>query len=90
MQCDWFVDVTWVDARGDVHTSPRGSDEAAALCGGIGLLGALTEITLQLTEHSNTLFSTKYIRDDANLATDVEEILKASSLPAELHLHSQS
>jgi len=58
VQCDWFVDVTWVDAAGTIHTSVRGSAEAEALCGGLGLLGTLTEFTLQMTETTNTWFST--------------------------------
>lgn len=58
LQCDWFVDVTWVDAAGAVHVSRKGSEEAKALCGGIGLLGTLTEFTLQLTAPTNTWFST--------------------------------
>lgn len=58
LQCDWFVDVTWVDATGTVRTSAKGSDEARALCGGLGLLGTLTEFTLQMTETTNTWFST--------------------------------
>lgn len=57
-QCDWFVDVTWVDAAGTVRTSAKGSAEAEALCGGLGLLGTLTEFTLQMTEATNTHFTT--------------------------------
>ncbi|WIA11663.1 hypothetical protein OEZ85_011764 [Tetradesmus obliquus] len=76
MICDWFVDVTWVDARGEVHTSAKGSEEAHALCGGLGLLGTLTEFTLQLTETSKTHFFTAYLKDDDNLADDIEKLLK--------------
>ncbi|WIA15659.1 hypothetical protein OEZ85_002285 [Tetradesmus obliquus] len=76
MICDWFVDVTWVDAQGEVHTSAKGSDEAFALCGGLGLLGTVTELTLQLTPSSNTHFSTWYLKPDDNLADDVEAMLK--------------
>jgi len=75
-QCDWFIDVTWVCANGTVHVSKRGSPEAEALCGGLGLLGVISEFNLQLTPTSNTRFSTWYLRDDANLAADVEEMLK--------------
>lgn len=79
LQCDWFVDVTWVDAYGEVHVSPKGSEEAIALCGGLGLFGTITELTLQLTEHSNTHFFTWYLKDDSNIAEDVEKMLKVSS-----------
>jgi FAD/FMN-containing dehydrogenase len=70
------VDVTWVDAKGEVHVSSKGSEEAAAMCGGLGLLGTITEFTLQLTEHSNTHFFTWYLKDDTNIAEDVERMLK--------------
>jgi len=50
--------VTWVDAAGTIRTSAKGSAEAEALCGGLGLLGTLTEFTLQMTETTNTWFST--------------------------------
>jgi FAD/FMN-containing dehydrogenase len=76
VQCDWFVDVTWVDAQGEVHTSPKGSEEAFALCGGLGLLGTITELTLQMTPTTNTHFSTWYLKPDDNLADDVEAMLK--------------
>lgn len=75
-QCDWFVDVTWVDARGEVHVSPKGSEEAIALCGGLGLFGTITELTLQLTEYTNTHFFTWYLKDDTNIAEDVEKMLQ--------------
>jgi FAD/FMN-containing dehydrogenase len=65
-----------VDAQGEVHTSAKGSKEAHALCGGLGLLGTLTEFTLQLTETSKTHFFTWYLKDDANLADDIETLLK--------------
>lgn len=80
LQCDWFVDVTWVDARGEVHTSAKGSKDAIALCGGLGLFGTITELTLQLTETTNTHFSTWYLKDDTNLAEDVEKMLKVGLL----------
>jgi len=67
--------VTWVDARGDVHVSSKGSEEAIALCGGLGLFGTITELTLQLTEHTNTHFFTWYLKDDTNIAEDVEKML---------------
>lgn len=76
LQCDWFVDVTWVDSTGKVHTSTKGSEEAFALCGGLGLLGTITEFTLQLTPTSKTRFFTWYLKDDTNLADDVEKVLK--------------
>lgn len=48
------------------------------MCGGLGLFGTITELTLQLTEHTNTHFSTWYLKDDTNLADDVEKMLQVS------------
>jgi FAD/FMN-containing dehydrogenase len=76
LQCDWFVDVTWVDASGTVRTSAKGSEEARALCGGLGLLGTITEFTLQMTETTNTWFSTWYLKDDTNMAEDIDKMLQ--------------
>lgn len=76
MQCDWFVDVTWVDANGDIRTSVKGSEDAKALCGGIGLLGVVAEITLQMRPTTNSWFKTWYLKDDKNLADDIEVMLK--------------
>lgn len=73
--CDWVLDITWVDAAGNVHTSKKGSPEANAHCGGIGLLGSITEFTLGMTPASNTLLSTWYLKEDTNLAEDIEKML---------------
>ena len=70
-----MLDLTWVDAAGNVHTSKRGSPEANAHCGGIGLLGSITEFTLAMTPTSNTLLSTWYLKEDTNLAEDIEKML---------------
>lgn len=51
-------DVTWVDAEGTIHVSEKGSPEATALCGSIGLLGAITELTLEMVPYSTTKLST--------------------------------
>jgi hypothetical protein len=76
MQCDWMVSVTWVDAAGEIHVSEKGSEEARGLCGGVGLFGVITELVMQMTEPTNTHVSTWYVRDDADIANDVEKMLK--------------
>lgn len=81
LQCDWVLNITWVDAKGEIHTAQQGSDEARGLCGGIGLLGVITELSLQLTEPTNTRLSTWYIKDDANIADDVDKMLKVRACP---------
>jgi hypothetical protein len=39
-------------------------------------MGTITEITLQMNDWTNSHFSTWYLRDDTNLADDVEKMLK--------------
>jgi FAD/FMN-containing dehydrogenase len=68
--------VTWVDASGGTHTHARGSDELRAMCGGVGVLGVMTELALQLTPPTNTRISTRHLVSDANLAADIDELLK--------------
>lgn len=74
-QCDWLVDVTWVDANGTVHTSAQGSDEMRGLCGGIGVFGVVAELTLQMTPTSNTLVTTLPNQDDGDLVGDINKML---------------
>jgi hypothetical protein len=41
-------DITWVDGTGAVHVSKRHSDVGHGLCSGLGLMGVMTELTVQL------------------------------------------
>ena len=68
-------DVTWVDAAGNVHVSQHGSPEFTGLCGGIGLFGAVTEFTLNMTPYSVTRMFTWYVKDDDDLINDVDKML---------------
>jgi L-gulonolactone oxidase len=70
------VDVTWVDARGRVVTSDRASPEARAIVGGLGLLGVVTEMTLQLGPPSHTRFESVWKRDDDAIVEDILGFLK--------------
>lgn len=79
-QCDWLVDVTWVDANGTVHTSAQGSDEMRGLCGDIGVFGVIAELTLQMTPTSNTYFNSWHLKDNANLAADIDKMLAVSGV----------
>lgn len=76
MVCDWIVNVTFIDGKGEIHTVGKGSDELRGICGSIGLLGIVTEVTLQLTETTNTRLSTWYVRDDDNIFEDIEKMLQ--------------
>ncbi|GBF95066.1 hypothetical protein Rsub_07567 [Raphidocelis subcapitata] len=47
------TELTWVDAAGTIHTSPRDSDDARALLGGIGLVGIIAEVEVALQGTTN-------------------------------------
>jgi FAD/FMN-containing dehydrogenase len=71
-----MLSVTWVDASGAVVRSTRDSPEGRAIVGSLGLLGVVTEVTLQLTPASNTRFDTVWKKSDASIATDILEMLQ--------------
>jgi FAD/FMN-containing dehydrogenase len=79
------LNVTWVDAAGSVHNHGRDTDEVRAMCGGVGVLGVITELALQLTPPTNTRLSTpRYLASDANLTADIDELLKVRGWGVEL------
>ena len=41
-------EITWVDGKGEVHTAKRDSPEGHGLCSGMGLLGIISEVKMQL------------------------------------------
>ena len=51
--------LTWVNGWGEIVVSDAGSPEVAALVGGLGLLGVVTEVTLQLQPLSFTVVETR-------------------------------
>ena len=70
--------VKWVDARGEIIVSDleteHGAKEGRALVGGLGLLGVVTEITLQLQPNTRTVVE---VRKDLNDTNMVAEVLKS-------------
>jgi FAD/FMN-containing dehydrogenase len=66
----------WVNGKGDVIVSGTDTEEGAALLGGIGLLGVITEITFQLEPSSLTVVEVREDLDDATMAAEVERIMK--------------
>jgi FAD/FMN-containing dehydrogenase len=71
------LDLTWVNAKGEEHTSSRYSDEGRALVGGVGLLGIITEVTLQLEPATFIRVDTpKFHATDRNLYVDIQAMLK--------------
>lgn len=76
--CDTLISVTWVDVNGNVRVSARNSDEVRLFCGGLGLIGIMTELELQLTPPTHTKLITRYLSNDTNMVKDIEKMLRVS------------
>lgn len=74
--CDIILSMQWVDGTGKVHTSARDSPEGRAICGGLGVLGVITELTLQLQEPGKVYVKTNARVEDTQLADDVTKMLQ--------------
>jgi FAD/FMN-containing dehydrogenase len=59
--------------------SPRDSKEVKLFCGGMGLIGLITELEIQLTPPTHTKLITRYLSKDENMVDDIEKMLKVSS-----------
>jgi len=68
--------VKWVNAKGDIIESEHGSKEMRAVVGGLGLLGIVTEFTLQLQPNSRTVVEVRKRLNDSNIVADVMNILQ--------------
>lgn len=77
--CDTLISITWVDHQGNIRNSKRDSQEARIFCGGMGLIGLITELELQLTAPTHTKLITRYLSPDTNLVADIEKMLKVSA-----------
>uniref|UniRef100_A0A383WHX7 FAD-binding PCMH-type domain-containing protein n=1 Tax=Tetradesmus obliquus TaxID=3088 RepID=A0A383WHX7_TETOB len=75
---DIALEFTWVDASGGIHTSSRDSPEGHALAGGVGLVGIITEVKLQMTPPSNTQAVSINLLPDSNIAADVTKLLQTT------------
>jgi FAD/FMN-containing dehydrogenase len=74
---DMVVEVTWVDAQGKVHKASRDTPETwKAINGGIGLIGVITELRLQLTPPTNTQLKTILNQPDDNMYEMIEKLLQ--------------
>jgi len=70
----------WVDAAGTVHTATRADPKTwRALNGGLGLIGAITELVLQLTPPTNTQLKTVLNQPDSRMYELVVELLKVGT-----------
>jgi FAD/FMN-containing dehydrogenase len=70
--CDIVTIIQWVDGKGEVHTSERSSPEGKAICGGLGVTGVVTQVTLQLSEAGKVLVRTRAHAADTKLMDDIE------------------
>jgi hypothetical protein len=77
---DLVAKLTWVNGRGEIVVSKAGSPEVAALVGGLGLLGVLTEVTLQLHPRSYTVVESRNNLDDNNMVAELTSLF-ASETP---------
>lgn len=71
-----MLNFTWVNSQGEVITSQRDSPEGRAVVGGLGLVGIVTEMSLQLAPASHTRFDTVWKRPDTNIAQEILDLLK--------------
>eukprot|EP00882_Tetradesmus_deserticola_P001995 GHRQ01002140.1.p1 GENE.GHRQ01002140.1~~GHRQ01002140.1.p1 ORF type:complete len:593 (+),score=177.48 GHRQ01002140.1:42-1820(+) len=74
---DALLEVTWVDGRGRVHVSRPKDPEFKALYGGVGVLGVVTELLLQMTPPTNTQLIT-VVKKDKNMMDEINRLLKIS------------
>jgi hypothetical protein len=77
--CDIVLQITWVDGSGTIRRSPRDSEAGRAICGGLGLMGIITELQMQLLPFpSKVLAISKTALSDAALTTDINKWLRVS------------
>jgi hemolysin activation/secretion protein len=71
------VQFTWVDVSGKVRNSSRNSEEGRTLAGGVGVVGIITEVTLQFRPAlTYTKAVTTPTKKDTTLAADIEGYIK--------------
>ena len=77
---DLVTKVKWVNGKGEILVSDTateaGAEEVKALVGGLGLLGIVTEFTLQLEPSSRTVVETRNNLDDTHIVADVSKMLE--------------
>ncbi|KAG0620399.1 hypothetical protein M758_4G213200 [Ceratodon purpureus] len=76
---DLVTKMKWVNAKGDIIVSDaqteQGAMEVRALVGGLGLLGIITEFTLQLQPPSLTVVESRNDLDDSHIVPELKAML---------------
>lgn len=66
-----------MDANGEIHKATKDTPETwRALNGGLGLIGVITELVLQLTPPTNTQLKTLINQPDDNMYELIEQLLQ--------------
>ncbi|KAG0606949.1 hypothetical protein M758_9G181600 [Ceratodon purpureus] len=72
--------VKWVNGKGEIIVSDlqtkHGAKEVRALVGGLGLLGIVTEVTLQLQPYSRSIVEVRKDLKDKNIVDDLKKMIK--------------
>eukprot|EP00882_Tetradesmus_deserticola_P017756 GHRQ01019044.1.p1 GENE.GHRQ01019044.1~~GHRQ01019044.1.p1 ORF type:complete len:130 (-),score=23.88 GHRQ01019044.1:262-651(-) len=74
--CDIVTSIQWVDGKGGVQTSARSSPEGKAICGGLGVIGVVTQLTLQLHAPGKVFVQTRARVADTQLMADIAAMQK--------------
>ncbi|KAI8475771.1 MAG: hypothetical protein J3K34DRAFT_517181 [Monoraphidium minutum] len=72
-------EVVWVDAAGGRRVATPASAEWRAFYSGLGLVGVMAELLLQLAPPSHTAFKTLFHVPDTNIVRDLERYLREDS-----------
>lgn len=73
---DLVTSLKWVNAKGEVLVHKREAREFRALVGGLGLLGIVTEVTLQLQPKSRTIVEMRKGLNDAHMVAELNQLLQ--------------
>ncbi|KAF6261964.1 hypothetical protein COO60DRAFT_701031 [Scenedesmus sp. NREL 46B-D3] len=76
--CDIVTNIQWVDGKGEVHTSERRSPQGKAICGGLGVIGVVTQVKLQLEKPGKVFVRTHARVADTQLLSDIEAMQKVT------------
>lgn len=80
--CDTLISLTWIDHQGNIRKSARHDKEVKLFCGGMGLIGLITELEIQMTPPTHTKLITRYLSKDTNIVDDIEKMLKVRAADA--------